>query len=130
MIKLLNDISCIQFVLTTDDNAIKHFALCSGEKLRREAVVCLSRHAGHRVFDTVSPRLDYIEAKSKTEYSTNNLAEVSGSNVLRGDNYRPDVSCAEASEWRCGSQYRQRGILLLNFGATSSVVYSISEFKN
>jgi len=61
-----DNLSCIRFVLATDENAIKHIALCSGERLRRKAVICLPRHAGHRVFDTVSPELDYIEAKSKT----------------------------------------------------------------
>ena len=42
-------------------------ALCSGVLYRREAGISSCEPAGHRVFDTVSPVPDYIEAKSKTE---------------------------------------------------------------
>jgi len=61
-----DNLSCIRFGRTPNDSATKHNALCSGEKLRRKAVVWVSTITGHRVFDTVSPELDFIEAKSKT----------------------------------------------------------------
>jgi hypothetical protein len=63
----VDNLYCIRFERKSNNDAIKHNALCTGKNICRKAVVLVSVPAGHRVFQISQSVPDYIEGKTKAE---------------------------------------------------------------